>query len=54
MKQPSAMLVKNQLSIYDMIKWWQNKSKYYHIKKGHFDVDLYIRICKAKENVISN
>ena len=36
------------------MKWWENKSAPEHIKNGHFNVELYIRVCKAKENFISN
>jgi hypothetical protein len=54
MEQLSNLHERNQLSIYVLMRWWENKSKYYHIKNGHFDVELYIRVCKAKENFTPN
>jgi len=54
MEQLSNLHEQNQMSIYDQMKWWENKSAPEHIKSGHFDVELYIRICKAKENFTPN
>lgn len=39
----------NANTLFEMVKWWTNKAKWYH-GGGSFDVDLYLRICKAKEN----
>ena len=54
MGELSYLNERSQMSIYVRMRWWENKSKYYHIKNGHFDVELYIRVCKAKENFIEN
>ena len=57
MKQLSNLPQENQsyyLSFYERMKWWENKSAPEHIKNGHFDVQLYIRVCKAKENFTPN
>ena len=54
MEQLSNLQQQNQMSIYQLMKWWENKSAPEHIKSGHFDVQLYIRVCKAKENFIPN
>jgi hypothetical protein len=40
----------NGITLFEMRKWWTQKAKWYHRGEGHFDVDLYLRICKAKEN----
>ncbi len=39
----------NGITLFEMRKWWVQKAKWYH-KEGNFNVDLYLRICKAKEN----
>jgi hypothetical protein len=54
MEQLSNLHQQNQMSIYQLMKWWENKSAPEHIKSGHFDVQLYIRVCKAKENFTPN
>ena len=54
MEQLSNLHEQNQMSIYELMKWWENKSAYYHRKNGHFNVELYIRVCKAKKNFIPN
>ena len=54
MEQLSNLQQQNQMSIYQLMKWWENKSAPEHIKNGHFDVELYIRVCKAKENFTPN
>jgi hypothetical protein len=38
------------VSFYEMRKWWITKAKWYHHKNGHFDTDLYLRICEVKKN----
>lgn len=37
-------------TIIDMRRWWTSKAKWYHRGNGHFNIDLYIKICEAKEN----
>lgn len=57
MQQLTNLPQENQsyyLSFYERMKWWQKKSAPEHIKNGHFDVELYIRVCKAKENFTPN
>jgi hypothetical protein len=45
-KRPIATAV----TFYEMRKWWTKKAKWYHRGNGHFDTELYLRICEAKEN----
>lgn len=43
-----ATINTQQTSLYLMRKWWITKAKWYHHKTGHFDMDLYLRVCEIK------
>jgi hypothetical protein len=40
---------KTQITLYEMRKWWVKKAKWYHRGEGHFNTELYLRICEAKQ-----
>lgn len=47
---PKEKPIQNATTLYEMRKWWIKKAKWYHRGNGHFDTDLYLRICEAKQN----